>query len=188
LTFDYDGVTAVAVDPVSPATVYAAIARRDPNSFQFTVSRVYKSLNGGNSWAQIDAGITDKLIRELAVHPSDPGQLYAATDGDGLLVIEQALEVRWVVPPIGLVAGGTAITVVGYDFRDGATVSLGGIAATEVTVINGSLLTARIGPQPAGRVDVVVNNPGSQTATLAGGFVYAEAIYAAYLPVVVRSR
>jgi hypothetical protein len=85
---------------------------------------------------------------------------------------------------MGLTTGGTAISVVGYDFQDGATLNLGGVPATDVVVVNGTTLTAVTGPHPAGPVDVVVINPGGESAGLPAGFIYAEAIYNAYLPLV----
>jgi uncharacterized protein (TIGR03437 family) len=69
---------ALLVDPVTPATVYAA-----------TQLGAYKTVNGAESWAQINTGLTDRpgggggnpfFVRKLAIDPSNPSTLYAATN------------------------------------------------------------------------------------------------------------
>ena len=78
-----------------------------------------------------------------------------------------------VTPPFGRDAGGTAITVLGTGFQPGATVSLGGVPATGVTIVDSTTITASTGPHVAGTVDVSVTNPGAQPVTLTGGFFYS---------------
>lgn len=77
-----------------------------------------------------------------------------------------------VSPATGPTAGNTLITLAGCGFLDGATVTVGGAAATSVTFVNGSTLTARTPARPVGPADVVVTNPGGATATVPGGFLY----------------
>jgi hypothetical protein len=57
----------------------------------------------------------------------------------------------------------------------GATVSIGGVAAGTLTVVNATTITATVGAHAAGVTDVVVTNPDAQTATLSGGFTYLGA-------------
>lgn len=78
-----------------------------------------------------------------------------------------------ITPKQGPTTGGTAITITGTNFKSTATVKIGGIAATGVSV-NGNTITAttaastNVGPQ-----DVVVDNgDGSTAATLAKGYNY----------------
>ncbi len=80
--------------------------------------------------------------------------------------------VTGVAPNTGGVAGGTPVTITGTGFEVGATVTLGGVAATSVLVTSNTTLTATTGPHAAGSVDVVVTNPGGQAGTLANGFSY----------------
>jgi hypothetical protein len=75
-------------------------------------------------------------------------------------------------PTSGPAAGGTAITVGGSNFVGGATLALGGVAATGVKVVSATTLNATTGAHAAGAVDVVVTNPDTQFATLAKGFNY----------------
>ncbi len=77
-----------------------------------------------------------------------------------------------VAPTSGFPAGGTAVTITGTDFVSGATVTLGGTAATGVTFNSSTSLSATTPAGVLGAVDVVVTNPDTQTGTLAGGFTY----------------
>lgn len=83
--------------------------------------------------------------------------------------------VRSVSPPAGFAPGGTKVVVTGSGFTAGATVRFGGIPATDVTVINASVLTATVPPHALGDVDVVVQLAGGTVATSARAFRYIEA-------------
>lgn len=83
--------------------------------------------------------------------------------------------VSGVNPNRGPSAGGTVVTLTGANFANGATVTIGGVAATNVVVSSTTSLTATTGGHAAGAVDVVVRNPDGQTGTLTGGFTYDPA-------------
>jgi hypothetical protein len=89
---------------------------------------------------------------------------------------------RGVSPPSGPLAGGTRITVAGTDFVAGATVTVGGLAATGVTVTDATVLTATTPAHAAGTVGVTVTNPGALSASLAGAFTYNPLRYYAVTP------
>lgn len=78
--------------------------------------------------------------------------------------------------------GGSTVEISGTNFPPNATVSVGGVAATNVTVTSPTRLTAMlprllaIGPQP-----VVVTNPAGGSGTLASGVTYTNAVPAASL-------
>ena len=59
-----------------------------------------------------------------------------------------------VAPSSGSTSGGTTITVTGANFASGATVTIGGVAATGVTVLGSTSLRAVTGPRAAGVADV----------------------------------
>ena len=80
--------------------------------------------------------------------------------------------VTGVSPPTGPPAGGTAVTISGSGFAAGATVKIGGLAATGVSVVSSSAITATTPAHAGGLVDVTVTNPGNQGYTLAGGYTY----------------
>jgi hypothetical protein len=78
-----------------------------------------------------------------------------------------------VSPASGSTAGGTAISITGTGFLSGATVTVGGTAATSVVFVNSTRITAVAPVHAAGKVSVVVTNPDTQAGTLNPGFFYA---------------
>jgi hypothetical protein len=77
-----------------------------------------------------------------------------------------------VVANTGSTEGGTLVTLAGAGFEAGATVQFGEVAATEVTLTSGEVITAKTPAQAAGSVGVTVTNPNGLSATLASGFSY----------------
>ena len=94
------------------------------------------------------------------------------TNGYTYSVTNPAPTVTGVLPASGTTAGGTGITVSGTGFLAGATVTLGGTAATGVTVVNSTTISATTAAHAAGAVNVVVTNTDSQSGTLANGYTY----------------
>jgi hypothetical protein len=83
------------------------------------------------------------------------------------------LQVGSISPVSGPVAGGTTVTIRGYGFVAGATVTVGGGAASGVVVSGSDSLTAVTGAHATGLAEVTVTIPGPRSATLAEGFFYA---------------
>ena len=71
-------------------------------------------------------------------------------------------------PQSGSTAGGTSVSLSGSNFLAGATVSFDASAATSVSVVNATTITAVTPPHAAGEANVTVTNPDGQSATLAG--------------------
>jgi glucose/arabinose dehydrogenase len=80
-----------------------------------------------------------------------------------------------ITPNSGTINGGTAVTVTGTGFLAGATVSLGGTAATGVTLVSSTSITATTPAHAAGAVSVMVTNSDAQSGTLTGGYTYNTA-------------
>jgi M6 family metalloprotease-like protein len=75
-------------------------------------------------------------------------------------------------PTSGPSSGGQLVTLTGTNFRAGETaVTIGGAAATQVTVISPATLTALTPPGSGQAVPVVVTTPGGG-ATLAAAYTY----------------
>ena len=74
-------------DPTNPQVVYMADA----------FSGVYRSTDGGSSWAGISNGLRTRAVNELAIS-ADGLHLYAATEGEGVFRLDLAGE-----PPAGTV-------------------------------------------------------------------------------------
>jgi Domain of unknown function (DUF1929)/IPT/TIG domain/Glyoxal oxidase N-terminus len=75
-------------------------------------------------------------------------------------------------PVSGTTSGGTAVTITGTGFLSGATVSLGGTAATGISVVNSTTITATTPAHAAGAVNVVVTNTDAQSGTKTNGYTY----------------
>jgi uncharacterized repeat protein (TIGR01451 family) len=63
-------VSALVVDPASPAVVYAGTS----------YVGVFKSSDGGGTWAPASKGLTSLYVNALAIDPTTPTTLYAAGD------------------------------------------------------------------------------------------------------------
>lgn len=88
-----------------------------------------------------------------------------------------APSVTSITPNTGSTAGGTVVTINGTGFQNGATVTIGGLPAIDVSVVSSTTITAKtpIGPaseQVSQPRDVVVTNPDGTIATLTRGFTY----------------
>ena len=104
--------------------------------------------------------------------------------GTGASITYLALAQGMVVPPpsitsvtpaIGPSTGGGAVKVTGQLFQPGATVTFGGVAASNTTVVNGMQLTTTVPAHALGAVDLMVTNPDTQHGTLTTGFEYVAA-------------
>ena len=90
----------------------------------------------------------------------------------GTSVSGTAPAVGGVSPSSGTAAGGTAVTITGSNFTAGATVTFGGIPATNVTVATSTSITATTPAHAAGAVTVTVTNPNGQSGSLAGAYAF----------------
>jgi len=75
-------------------------------------------------------------------------------------------------PVSGPPEGGTLIAVRGTDFADGATVTIGGLPATDIVIQSSTQIEARTPAMAAGSLgDVTVTNLDGTTGTLSKGWV-----------------
>ena len=91
-----------------------------------------------------------------------------------------------ITPNSGTTLGGTVITITGTNFPAGASVSLGGTPATDVTTTGPTAITAKTGQRASGVVDVVVT-AGGAVATLPAGFTYTAPNAVVNTPPIVAS-
>ena len=78
---------------------------------------------------------------------------------------------------------GIAVTITGEDFAPGATVTIGGVAATSVVVVDDSTITCVAPVGTAGVKSVVVTNSVGHAGTLASAFTYTAASFVSISPV-----
>jgi hypothetical protein len=63
-------VYAMVIDPLNPNNIYSA----------GLTAGIFKSTNGGTSWAAVNTGLTYTAVQTLAISPSNPLVLYAGTN------------------------------------------------------------------------------------------------------------
>ncbi|MBL8909820.1 MAG: IPT/TIG domain-containing protein [Archangium sp.] len=80
-----------------------------------------------------------------------------------------------IAPNTGSVVGNTSVTIDGTNFGAASQVFFGN-TPVQVTGRTATQLTINTPPGVTGAVNVVVVNPGNQTATATGGFTYFEPI------------
>lgn len=102
---------------------------------------------------------------------------YTFSDGaghTGTVVVDAgpAPTVTSALPASGSTLGGTAVTIAGTGFVAGARVTIGGVAAFSVSVVNATTITAVTPAHAAGDVSLVVTNPDEQAATMASAFTF----------------
>ncbi len=104
--------------------------------------------------------------------PSSPSPL-ASRPSSGPLTTDPAapLSATGVRPTRGLTIG-ESVRVEGTGFVIGSTVMFDGVAANTVLFVTNQGIVATAAPHAIGTVDVVVTNPGGQSATLTQGYTF----------------
>jgi len=69
------GRMALAIDPLTPATIYVAVGR------EFPLGGVFKSTDGGTHWSASNTGLTAPFVTALAVDVQTPTIVYAGASG-----------------------------------------------------------------------------------------------------------
>lgn len=77
-------------------------------------------------------------------------------------------------PNSGPTAGGTRVTLMGNNFAQGATVTIGSRQATMLSVTN-TQIVATTQPSDPGAVNVTVTNPDGQVSVITNSFTYVGA-------------
>jgi formylglycine-generating enzyme required for sulfatase activity len=117
---------------------------------------------------------------------SDPFSVASDVDGNGVvngadlgLVLSNwgpcPASVFSIVPNAGVVSGGATITITGAYLALTTGITVGGVVATNVTVVNATTLIAVTPPGAPGNADVVITG-GHGTITVPGGFRYVTAV------------
>jgi hypothetical protein len=90
-----------------------------------------------------------------------------------IINLSPPLTISSVTPSNGLTLGGTSVTIAGTGFTNGATVFFGDAAASSITVVSATNITASTpAAASAGAVEVTVVNPDFEPVVLTNGFNY----------------
>ncbi|PKP57676.1 hypothetical protein CVT91_10070 [Candidatus Atribacteria bacterium HGW-Atribacteria-1] len=68
----------IIFDPTNPNIIYASTGIFDSEAYNDIGVGVLKSIDGGNTWKQINNGITNLFVGFLEMHPHNPRILFAA--------------------------------------------------------------------------------------------------------------
>ena len=113
--------------------------------------------------------VSGALTKDVTVNNGNSNATLAAS----FTYVASAPTLVNISPTSGPTSGGTSITLTGTAFIPGTTVSIGGVAATNVTVVNATTLTATTPAYVSGSlVETVVVNNGIATASLLNAFTY----------------
>jgi large repetitive protein len=96
----------------------------------------------------------------------------SGTFAGGYIYTAPAPALASVTPNSGPTGGGTSITINGSGFVAGASVNVGGILASNVSVASGTAITATTPAHAAGPVSLIVTNSDGQSATRPNAFTY----------------
>jgi hypothetical protein len=168
----------------SQTITFAALSNRALSASPFTVSATASS-GLTVSFASTTAGVCSVSGTSVTLltagtctiraSQAGNGSYSAAANVDRSFEVYSAPTVTGVAPASGPAAGGTAVTITGTAFRTGATVTIGGTAATSVVVVSATSITAATPAHAAGAADVVVTNSDTQAGTLSSGFTFYAA-------------
>ena len=112
-----------------------------------------------------------RIVGKTMANVTASGPVWSFTTG-GTPPTNPAPTVSSVSPASGSTNGGTSVTITGTGFRSGASVSIGGAAATSVNVASSTSITAITPAHAAGAVSVVVTNSDGQSGNIANGYTY----------------
>jgi photosystem II stability/assembly factor-like uncharacterized protein len=98
------------------AVVPGAASRQTTTLFAATVSGLYRSTNGGDTWQESDQGLGANLARTIVPSPFNADEAYAATQAKGLLHTFDGGR-SWQSLPIPI--GGNAAAIAPDPFVDG---------------------------------------------------------------------
>lgn len=83
--------------------------------------------------------------------------------------------VEMVSPRAGPLAGGSLLTILGTGFQTGATVKVGQLPCTDVTVVDQSEIHCTLPANRSGSKSVLVTNSDGQSGVLEGAYTYRSA-------------
>jgi hypothetical protein len=152
-------ISALAVDSLNPATLYAVASTWDPQWWYWTpvpdASGVLKSTDAGATFSPVNSGLTDRLralglddyVRALSIDPKTPATLYAGTSGGVLKSTD----------------GGASWCLTGL-FQHSLLASIGVGDVTGGTSVTGRVTLAQ--PAPAGGVAIALSVTPSEAGTV----------------------
>ncbi len=136
---------------------------------------------GGSAATNVSVVSSTSITAKTPSHASGTANVVVTnSDGqsgtlnNGYSYVNPAPTVTSVSPSSGSSGGATGVTITGTNFLSGATVTFGGSAATNVSVVSSTSITAKTPSHATGTVNVVVTNSDGQSGTLNSGYSYVN--------------
>jgi hypothetical protein len=134
-----------------------------PQAHDYLASTQVTTDGSGNAMIDFVLPVVLQAGQSVTATATDPGG-NTSEISSGLLVKTN--------PRDGYFGGSTPITLTGQSFASGATVTIGGIPATNVVVVDSHTITATTPALPAGSLnDVTVTSPPGGTGTLRNAWI-----------------
>jgi hypothetical protein len=116
------------------------------------------------------------IVNVLPNNSGIDGNIFVYVGSEKVQISQPSLStILSVTPSSGPMQGGTVVQIIGRGFVQGASVTFGGIPATDVTVLDSSTIQATTPPVArAHSVEVDVFNPDGSTGRIVNGFRYED--------------
>ena len=113
--------------------------------------------------ANVQVNVTPKTVGTLNVVAGIIGSTNEQAMSNNALIATPVTvsgpSVTGILPKAGSANGFKSVTISGSNFESGATVTIGGTAATNVVIVNSTTITATTPTHASGASTVTVNNP-----------------------------
>lgn len=129
---------------------------------------------GNEYYATIEGSLLSSPGIEYYIEASDGISVTrnGRAENPNLVTVIDRPVVTIVTPNTGSAAGGTAVTITGSNFKSSATVTFGGMAASNVVFVSSNQITCTTPAHIPETVDVRVTNPDTQFGVLLNGFTF----------------
>lgn len=133
------------------------------------------TITAGDGTASITftAGAVGTLTLQVTVQ-SGAGCSAIGNANVTVTAVPPAVTVTGVTPNSISWAGGAALTITGTGFASGAVVTIGGLPATNVVVVNATQITCTAPAHAPGTVNVTVTNTDTTSATMNNAVTYTQ--------------
>jgi len=139
---------------------------------------------GDDYYATIEGSLLSSPGIEYYIEASDGISITrnGRAENPNLVTVVDRPVVTIVTPNTGPATGGTAVTITGSNFKSGATVTFGGMAASNVVFVSTNQITCTTPAHIPETVDVRVTNPDTQFGVLLKGFSFLSSAAQISLP------
>ncbi len=174
------GVTVTSIVPNSGPLSGGTVVTINGTNFTSSTQSTPPSVSfGGTQATNVKVLSALQLSATVPAHAAGSVTVQVTTaDGQSSMLAQAftytsaTLAVSKVSPISGPAAGGTTVTITGADFLSGASVTIGGLPASSVTLTNSTTLVAVTPPHAAGSADVTITNSDGTSASLSSGFTF----------------